>query len=110
MGCSRRSSTAQNFRAFETNFDRRNSQPLASFPKILLVSIATLLVIVNPRVRVFHGDKYCAEARLRESTLLLVALVGGSAGAVAGQRHKTKEEPFRTTLLSIAVIQVLLLA
>jgi uncharacterized membrane protein YsdA (DUF1294 family) len=44
-----------------------------------------------------------------EGTLLLFALIGGSVGAIAGQqvmRHKTRKEPFRTMLYSIAMFQV----
>lgn len=43
--------------------------------------------------------------RVRESTLLLVALFGG-VGAWAGQhllRHKTRKEPFRTLLGAVIV-------
>jgi uncharacterized membrane protein YsdA (DUF1294 family) len=83
---------------------------------MLVVFIATVVVIINAAAFVlFMLDKHCARERLRrvpESTLLLVALFGGSAGAIAGQqhwRHKTHKEPFRTTLFSIAAIHVLLL-
>jgi uncharacterized membrane protein YsdA (DUF1294 family) len=68
------------------------------------------------RVRFFMLDKYLAEERRRripESTLLFLALVGGSAGAIAAQqfwRHKTQKEPFRTMLFSIAGLHVLILA
>jgi uncharacterized membrane protein YsdA (DUF1294 family) len=39
--------------------------------------------------------------RISERTLLALAAVGGSVGAIAGQqafRHKTRKEPFRTLL------------
>ena len=85
---------------------------------MLLVScIAILVVLINATAFVlFMFDKHCAEEGLRrvpESTLLLVACVGGSAGAIAGQqywRHKTQKEPFRTTLFAIAAVHILLLA
>jgi uncharacterized membrane protein YsdA (DUF1294 family) len=77
------------------------------------VCIAALVVIVNAVAFVlFMLDKHLAQERQRripESTLLLVALIGGSAGAIAGQqywRHKTQKEPFRSTLFAIAAIQV----
>ena len=44
---------------------------------------------------------------------LLIALVGGSVGAIAGQqywRHKTRKEPFRSLLFSIFATQVIFLA
>jgi uncharacterized membrane protein YsdA (DUF1294 family) len=60
----------------------------------------------------FGIDKRLAVAgawRISESTLLLFALAGGSIGAVAGQRyfrHKTRKEPFRSTLYFIIGLQV----
>ena len=78
--------------------------------------IAAAFVVVNATAFVlFMLDKHLAQERMRrvsESTLLLVALIGGSAGAIAGQqywRHKTHKEPFRTTLFSIAALHVALL-
>jgi uncharacterized membrane protein YsdA (DUF1294 family) len=50
--------------------------------------------------------------RTPEATLLLLAALGGAAGAMAGQqvlRHKTRKEPFRTLLWLIAVAQATLL-
>lgn len=73
---------------------------------------AVLLLIVNLTAFVlFHYDKHAAQDRLwrvSEGTLLLVALIGGSVGAIVGQqimRHKTRKEPFRTMLYSIPVLQ-----
>jgi uncharacterized membrane protein YsdA (DUF1294 family) len=59
----------------------------------------------------FYYDKHAAQERLwrvSEGTLLLIALIGGSVGAIIGQqvmRHKTRKEPFRTMLYSIPVLQ-----
>ena len=50
--------------------------------------------------------------RVQESTLLLLALLGGTPGAYAGRalfRHKTRKQPFSQRLHSIAVVQVLAL-
>jgi len=64
----------------------------------------------------FWLDKRAAELgrrRTRESTLLLLAVIGGTSGAIAGQqilRHKTRKEPFRTRLWLIAGAQAVLLA
>lgn len=47
--------------------------------------------------------------RVPERTLLAVALVGGSLGAVTAQRilrHKTRKEPFRTRLMLIVALHV----
>lgn len=60
----------------------------------------------------FRHDKRASERgewRVRESTLLWVAFLGGSSGAVLAQhvfRHKTRKEPFRSLLLAIAVFHI----
>lgn len=65
---------------------------------------------------VYWWDKEAAkngEWRIRESTLLSLALVGGSLGAISAQRllrHKTRKEPFRSILLSIVILQAGLVA
>lgn len=64
----------------------------------------------------FWWDKRCAVTRrwrVPESTLLTLCLVGGSLGAKTGQgvfRHKTRKEPFRTSLNAIAVLHLTFLA
>ena len=48
--------------------------------------------------------------RVAESTLLMLAFVGGTLGAYAGRavfRHKTRKQPFNSNLFAIAVVQVL---
>ncbi|WP_162693171.1 DUF1294 domain-containing protein [Agrobacterium tumefaciens] len=65
---------------------------------------------------VYWWDKEAARNggwRIRESTLLLLAFIGGSMGAVSAQRllrHKTRKEPFRSILISIVILQVGLVA
>jgi len=59
----------------------------------------------------FGIDKGLARAgrrRISEGTLLICALVGGYLGAKAGQqvfRHKTRKQPFRSTLDLIGAVQ-----
>ena len=61
----------------------------------------------------FGIDKAKARAgswRVAESTLLMLAFVGGTLGAYAGRavfRHKTRKQPFNSNLFAIAVVQVL---
>ncbi|MGL4091418.1 DUF1294 domain-containing protein [Agrobacterium cavarae] len=60
----------------------------------------------------FWWDKRAAkqgDRRIRERTLLLVALMGGSLGAVTARqllRHKTRKQPFRGLLLAIVFLQL----
>ena len=61
----------------------------------------------------FGIDKIKAEAghwRVQESTLLMLALLGGTGSAYAGRalfRHKTRKQPFSRRLHTIAVLQLL---
>ena len=60
----------------------------------------------------FGFDKKLAQSgsrRISENTLLWLALVGGSIGAVGGQqlfRHKTRKQPFSRELHKIALLQL----
>ncbi|QRM55051.1 DUF1294 domain-containing protein [Sinorhizobium sp. BG8] len=83
--------------------------------------IAVALVAINfLTFLVFWWDKEAARAgewRVRERTLLGLALVGGSPGAILAQRllrHKTRKEPFASILkliigcqLALAIISIL---
>jgi uncharacterized membrane protein YsdA (DUF1294 family) len=61
---------------------------------------------------IFGWDKGMALAggwRIRETSLLAIAALGGSAGAKVGQavfRHKTRKEPFRADLNRIILVQI----
>jgi uncharacterized membrane protein YsdA (DUF1294 family) len=60
----------------------------------------------------FGIDKARAERgawRIKESTLLGLALIGGTIGAYAGRRafrHKTRKQPFSGLLFAILVLQI----
>lgn len=62
----------------------------------------------------FWWDKDAARDggwRVSEARLLQFAFLGGSLGAVAAQRvlrHKTRKEPFRTHLMAILILHVVL--
>ena len=71
------------------------------------------VVAVNVVAFVVYGvDKYKAQKakwRIRESTLLLLAAIGGSAGAWLGMkiwRHKTRHVKFRYGVPAILLIQL----
>ncbi|MCE7026358.1 DUF1294 domain-containing protein [Jiella avicenniae] len=78
---------------------------------IIMLAIGAYLVAINCAAYLaFLFDKRRARQggwRISEQRLLSLALMGGSVGAIAGQkllRHKTNKEPFRTQLLLIAVL------
>lgn len=78
----------------------------------ILVAIAALYNLVVFGVYAF--DKAAArngDWRVRESTLLWLALLGGGIGAFLGQRvlrHKTRKPPFHVVLPALFVLQVFL--
>jgi uncharacterized membrane protein YsdA (DUF1294 family) len=84
------------------------STPFTLFLIYLLLNIVVYCV--------YWWDKQAAidkEWRVREATLLWLAFLGGSLGAVTAQqtlKHKTRKEPFRTTLILITVFHILLAA
>ncbi|MBY5357321.1 DUF1294 domain-containing protein [Rhizobium leguminosarum] len=65
---------------------------------------------------IYFLDKQAARDgrwRISERTLLTLALIGGSLGAVAAQqflRHKTRKEPFRSVLAAILMLHSALAA
>ena len=74
--------------------------------------ILALLVLLNAATMLqFWEDKRRARAgewRIRESTLLGLAAIGGSPGALLACRlfrHKTRKQPFATLLQLTAMLQ-----
>lgn len=76
---------------------------------------AYLLVINVVTFAAFAVDKRSAELgrrRTPERDLLTLAFIGGTPGALVAQRllrHKTRKEPFRTTLWSLAALHLSLI-
>ena len=76
-------------------------------------NLATALIALNLLTFVLFGiDKAKARTgawRVAESTLLMLAFLGGTLGAYAGRavfRHKTRKQPFNSNLFAVAVLQV----
>ncbi|MGO4136109.1 DUF1294 domain-containing protein [Rhizobium brockwellii] len=76
-----------------------------------IIKWALLFLALNLSVfSIYFFDKQAARhsrRRISERTLLLVALIGGSLGALAAQqllRHKTRKEPFRSILAAILIL------
>lgn len=79
---------------------------------MILQALAALLAVNLATFAGFGWDKRRARTggwRVRESTLLLLALIGGTPGAFAGRavfRHKTKKQPFVAQLWLVVALQI----
>ncbi len=74
--------------------------PVAAIVYLLAVNVLAFAAFAFDKARAIGGRQ-----RVSERNLLMVALAGGSLGAVAAQRivrHKTRKEPFRSYLNVIA--------
>ncbi|QGN40516.1 DUF1294 domain-containing protein [Klebsiella oxytoca] len=78
---------------------------------------AIWLLLANVLTLAIYGvDKMAARRawrRVPESTLLLFGVVGGWAGAIAGQRlfhHKTQKQPFKTWFIISVLVSILAMA
>jgi uncharacterized membrane protein YsdA (DUF1294 family) len=72
---------------------------------LVIINVATFLVFLWDKVRAKNG-----EWRVKESTILLLAAIGGTPAAFIARalfRHKTRKQPFGYILIAIAVIQVI---
>lgn len=74
-----------------------------------------VLVVINLIAFILYGvDKHRAKNhqwRISEKTLIGIAVIGGSIGAILGMhifRHKTKHWYFRYGLPAILIVQVVL--
>ncbi|WP_327209674.1 DUF1294 domain-containing protein [Rhizobium leguminosarum] len=82
-----------------------------------ILKSALLFLTLNLLVfSIYFMDKQAARHgrwRISERTLLILALIGGSLGALAAQqllRHKTRKEPFRSILAAILILHGALVA
>ena len=82
--------------------------------EVLWLIIGGYFLFINAAsFAMFAIDKSAAERgewRIAETTLLLAAVMGGSVGAISAQqflRHKTRKQPFRAMLYTVAAMQVL---
>ena len=73
---------------------------------LLLINAAAFLLMLSDKRRAKKN-----RWRIRESTLILSAALGGSVGALAGMytfRHKTKHIKFTAGIPAILIAQILL--
>lgn len=79
------------------------------------LAVAYLVAVNGLTFAVFAFDKRAAERRawrIPERRLLMLAAFGGTPAALVAQqtfRHKTKKEPFRSSLWAIFAVQAALL-
>lgn len=78
----------------------------------VLISLAIYTVAINLiAYSASYMDKRLArqrEQRISESSLLWLAALGGTAGAITAQhkfRHKTRKQPFKSQLYAIGCLQ-----
>ncbi|MBB4000475.1 DUF1294 domain-containing protein [Aureimonas pseudogalii] len=73
----------------------------------LTINVLAYAVMVLDKANARNGTR-----RIPEATLLNLAFLGGSIGTVIAQqtmRHKTRKEPFRSKLVGILVLQIVVL-
>jgi len=74
---------------------------------VAAINLLAYAAMVLDKAKAENGSR-----RIAESTLLNLAIIGGSLGTVIAQRtirHKTHKEPFRSRLAGIVIFQVLTL-
>ena len=79
-------------------------------------TIVYILIVINVLTFVVYGiDKWKAKQgrwRISEGTLLILAIIGGSIGALLGMKvwhHKTKHKKFKYGLPLILLAQIALI-
>ena len=79
-----------------------------------MTTIIYILIVINVLTFLIYGiDKFKAKQgswRISEATLLLLAVIGGSIGALLGMQvwhHKTKHKKFKYGLPLILLFQVI---
>ena len=78
-------------------------------PANLITALIALNVIAFAAFGIDKAKAKRNQWRIAESTLLMLAFLGGTLGAYAGRRvfrHKTRKQPFNSNLFAIAVMQV----
>lgn len=80
---------------------------------LAVINLVTFLVFGWDKWKAKYKEKHAAARRVPERTLFLLALLGGSAGALLGMRvwhHKTLHRSFRIGIPAILLLQAAALA
>ena len=75
---------------------------------LIIVNLCTFVVFLWDKIRAKQG-----EWRVKESTLLLLAAIGGSPAVLFGRtllRHKSRKGSFGRILLAIFILQIVIVA
>ena len=89
---------------------------ILSYTVLIHITLIYLIVINIVAFFVYGIDKWKAKNskwRISEATLLILAIIGGSIGALLGMRiwhHKTMHKKFRYGIPAIIIIQLILIA
>ena len=78
---------------------------------VLLMSIVTFFVFGWDKFKAKYKEKHESARRVPEKTLFLLAILGGSPGALLGMkvwRHKTLHKSFRYGIPAILILQILI--
>ena len=78
---------------------------------LVLVNLAAFVVFGWDKFKAKYREKHPAARRVPERTLFLLALLGGSLGALLGMRvwrHKTLHRSFRIGIPLILALQILI--
>ena len=78
---------------------------------VLLMSIVTFFVFGWDKFKAKYKEKHPDARRVPEKTLFLLAILGGSIGALLGMkawRHKTLHKSFRYGIPAILILQILI--
>lgn len=76
---------------------------------LAVINLVTFLVFGWDKWKAKYKEKHAAARRVPERTLFLLALLGGSLGALLGMRvwrHKTLHRSFRWGIPAILLLQV----
>ena len=74
---------------------------------LIVINIVTFLVYGIDKVKAKQGSW-----RISEATLLILAVIGGSIGALLGMKiwhHKTQHKKFKYGVPTILIIQIILI-
>ena len=78
---------------------------------LVLINLVTFLVFGWDKFKAKYKEKHEKARRVPEKTLFLLAILGGSIGALLGMkvwRHKTLHKSFRFGIPAILILQILI--